>query len=170
MHVDIILLGQILTFVSYSIFWISRFAKDKKHILIIDNCSRVFTILSFICLGSLNGIQNTIFSGIRNYIGQKVTDKWKYKVFVFMLVIMTLMYALSFNGVSTIFIYGCAFMNLIGVILMREQGLRVFGIIGGLIYIGFQLSIQNYIGCICEFIGVTVTFIAFLKNYKRKDL
>lgn len=164
------LIGQILTFISYAIFWISRFGKNKKNILIIDNCSRVFTIMSFVCLGSLNGIQNTIFSGIRNFIGQKVTDKYRYKVYIVMVTILTCMYAISFNGFSTVLLYMCAFFNLIGVILLKEQGLRMCGMIGGIIYIGFQIAINNYVGAVCEFVGVVVTLVAYMKCMKNVNI
>lgn len=158
------LVGQILTFVSYFIYWLSRFRKTKRSILLVDNLSRLFTIASFICLGSLNGIQNTIYSGVRNIVGQRVTEKSKYKAFVIMLIISILIYALSFNGWSTVIIFACALCNLYGVILCDEQGIRKWGIVGGFIYIGFQFLIANYIGCICEFIGIIVTYISYKKN------
>ena len=41
-------LGQVLTFISYLVFWISRFVKNKNDILILDNASRIFAIIAFL--------------------------------------------------------------------------------------------------------------------------
>ena len=46
------IVGQILTFISYLVFWISRFIKNKHKILLWDNVSRIFAIISFIFLGA----------------------------------------------------------------------------------------------------------------------
>lgn len=67
--------GQILTLISYLIFWYSRFKKDKKNILLLDNVSRIFAIVAFIFLGTYDGIKNTVFVILRNFLGQ-ITDNF----------------------------------------------------------------------------------------------
>ena len=49
------IIGQILTFISYLVFWISRFLKEKNKILALDNISRIFAIIAFIFLGTYDG-------------------------------------------------------------------------------------------------------------------
>lgn len=70
------ILGQLLTLVSYLIFWISRFLKSKNNILLLDNISRLFAIIAFIFLGTYDGIKNTLYVILRNVLGQ-VTNKKK---------------------------------------------------------------------------------------------
>lgn len=64
------ILGQLLTLVSYLIFWISRFLKSKNNILLLDNISRLFAIIAFIFLGTYDGIKNTLYVILRNVLGQ----------------------------------------------------------------------------------------------------
>ena len=71
------IIGQILTLISYLIFWISRFFSKKKEILIGDNISRVFAMVAFLFLGTYDGIKNTIYVIIRNILGQVTEEKSK---------------------------------------------------------------------------------------------
>lgn len=64
------ILGQLLTLVSYLIFWISRFLKSKNNILLLYNISRLFAIIAFIFLGTYDGIKNTLYVILRNVLGQ----------------------------------------------------------------------------------------------------
>ena len=56
-----LILGQLLTLISYLIFWISRFMKNKNSILFLDNISRVFAIIAFLFLKTYDGIKNTLY-------------------------------------------------------------------------------------------------------------
>lgn len=163
-------IGQLLTLLSYIIFWVSRFFKSKNSILILDSASRIFTIASFLCLGSMNGIQNTLFVLVRNYCGQKVNSKStnvKRVTFVVLLMALSIMYTIFFEGVSTVILYICAILNLIGVILCEEQGLRLFGLGGSLFYAIFLFMIGNTVGFICEVICAVVLISSYL-IYRNK--
>lgn len=164
-------LGQLLTLLSYIIFWVSRFFKDKNKILAFDNTSRIAAIISFICLGSVNGIQNTLFVLVRNYCGQKVnkkSDNTKRVTFIILLMSLCIMYAIFFDGVSTVILFICAVLNLIGVILCDEQGMRLFGLSGSLFYAIFLYLINNNVGFICEIICSFVLMSSYLV-YKNKE-
>lgn len=163
------ILGQILTLISYLIFWYSRFEKNKKNILLLDNISRIFAIVAFVFLGTYDGIKNTIYVILRNILGQ-ITDKKgnKYKIitFLLMLSILVLMYIFNFNGISTICIAICGIVNLYGTIMCNEQGIRIFGMIGSGFYTAFMLITGNIIGTICEVICFIVMLISYLKYRK----
>ena len=164
--------GQILTLISYLIFWYSRFKKDKKNILLLDNVSRIFAIVAFIFLGTYDGIKNTVFVILRNFLGQ-ITDKKKtlYKIttFLLMLSILIIMYVANFNGISTICIAICGIANLYGTIMCNAQGIRIFGMIGSGFYTTFMILTGNTIGIICEIICFTVMLISFLKYRKIQN-
>lgn len=164
-------IGQILTFISYLIFWYSRFKKEKKNMLLYDNISRVVTIVAFFFLKTYDGIKNTIYVIIRNIISDKLKDKEyseKKTTFIIMLVILILLYIYGFNGISTIFIIICGIFNLYGTIMKDEQGIRIYGMIGSVFYTLFMFSTNNYIGVICEVISFISMLLSYFKYKKRK--
>ena len=166
------IIGQILTLISYLIFWISRFFKKKKEILIGDNISRVFAIVAFLFLGTFDGIKNTLYVILRNIlgdIGDKKNKKYKILTFLIMLCILLIMYSFNYNGISTICVAICGIFNLYGTIMCNEQGIRFFGMIGSFFYMLFLFLTLNYVGTICEIICFIVMLISFFKYRNNKQ-
>lgn len=171
MNTAFFIIGQVLTLVSYVVFWMSRFKKNKKNILIWDNVSRFFAIISFIFLGTYDGIKNTLYVVLRNIVGQVTHNKsqnYKTKMFIIMLIILISMYCFNFRGISTMFIAICGIINLYGVIITDEQGIRKFGMLGSLFYMAFLASTQNITGVICEIICFFVMLTSYVKYKKVK--
>lgn len=167
-----IIAGQILTFISYLFFWISRFIKRKHQILFWDNISRVIAILAFVFLGTYDGIKNTLFVILRNLLGQFTNKKKKqYKLITLfaLFILLILIYGLDFHGLSTICIAICGLLNLFAVIMLNEQGMRLFGMIGSVFYMGFMFFSGNITGFICELIGFCVMTASFIKYGKKGD-
>lgn len=165
-----IIIGQFLTFLSYFAFWISRFKKNKENILLWDNISRVIAIAGFLFLGTFDGIKNTLFVFLRNYFGKvtiKKKTKYKLTTFFLLLLILIVMYALNYQGISTLFIAICGVINLYGVIMCNEQGIRVFGMIGSLFYTGFMIFTGNITGVICELFSFMVMLCSYIKYSKK---
>ena len=71
------IVGQVLTLINYLVFLISWFIKNKYKILLWDNISRFFAIVSFIFLGTYDGIKNTLYVILRNILGQYTNKKKK---------------------------------------------------------------------------------------------
>ena len=168
-----IIIGQLLTALSYIFFWISRFKKNKKNMLLWDNFSRLTAIISFIFLGTYDGVKNTLYATLRNILGQ-VTDNRKktYRIVTFcaMLLLLILMYIFDFHGISTICIALCGIFNLYGVIMCKEQGIRIFGMIGSVFYALFMIFTKNIIGVICEVICFFVVLASYIKYKKEKEI
>ena len=163
--------GQILTFISYLIFWVTRYLKTKKSMLLGDNISRFFAIAAFICLGTYDGIKNTLFVIVRNIVGDKIAEKSKKTrliAFMIMLFTLALLYTPNIFGVSTMCVFICGLFNLYGVIMCEEQGIRLFGLLGGGFYAMFLLFTGNYIGFICELICIIVLITSYCKYRKKK--
>lgn len=163
--------GQILTLISYLIFWFSRFCKKKNDILLFDNISRCIAILSFIFLQTYDGIKNTIYVIFRNFFGQLTNKKSKtIKVFtlIMLLILLVLMYTFNYQGISTICIAICGILNLYGIIMCNEQGIRIAGMLGSLFYSGFMFFTGNITGTICEIICFFVMLISYIK-YKKNN-
>lgn len=93
--------GEILTLISYLVYWKSRFIKSKNNILILDKISRIFAIIAFAFLGTYDGIKNTMYVILRNSLG-KVTNKksinTKIITFIAMLMLLIIIYSFNFNG------------------------------------------------------------------------
>lgn len=166
------IVGQILTFISYLIFWISRFIKSKHKILLWDNISRVFAIISFIFLGTYDGIKNTLYVILRNVLGQftnKKKKKYKLSALSITFILLIFIYSFDFQGISTICIAICGILNLYGVIMCNEQGIRLFGMIGSIFYMGFMVFTGNIVGFLCEIICFFVMLVSYIK-YKNKGV
>lgn len=135
-----------------------------------DNISRIVAIISFIFLGTYDGIKNTLYVILRNILGQ-VTDKKlkRYKIItlILMLALLILMYAIDFHGISTICIALCGIFNLYGVIMCKEQGIRIFGMMGSGFYALFMVFTGNITGVICEIICFFVMLVSYIK-YRNK--
>lgn len=168
------IVGQILTLISYIVFWISRFIKNKHGILLWDNISRIFAIMGFLFLGTYDGIKNTLYVILRNVLGQctnKKQKKYKLIALFIMLILLVLIYSLDYHGISTICIALCGMLNLYGVIMCNEQGIRLFGMIGSVFYMGFMIFTGNMVGFLCETICFFVMLASYIKyRNKRADL
>ena len=163
-------LGQLLILISYLIFWISRFMKEKNSILILDNISRIFAIIAFLFLKTYDGIKNTVYVILRNLLGQFTNVKSKKSksiVFYTMLLVLILIYSFDFNGISTICIAICGIVNLYGVIMCNEQGIRICGMLGSFFYMAFMFFTYNITGLVCEIICFLVMFVSYFK-YNEK--
>ena len=166
-----LILGQLLTLISYLIFWISRFMKNKNSILFLDNISRVFAIIAFLFLKTYDGIKNTLYVILRNLLGNFTNSKSKKSkgiAFYIMLLTLILLYSFDFNGISTICIAICGILNLYGVIMCNEQGIRIFGMLGSFFYMSFMFFTYNITGFVCEIICFIVMLTSYLKYNKTK--
>ena len=170
MVLNFFVIGQVLTFISYLVFWISRFFKIKKNMLLWDTISRLVAILAFFFLGTFDGVKNTVFVIIRNYVGKTIDNKnKKVKILAFLALLftLTLLYCYNFNNLATIAIALCGIFNLYGTIMCDEQGIRLYGMIGSIFYMAFMVLTENYVGFVCEMICFLMIFLSYLK-YKNK--
>ena len=164
------IVGQAFTFTSYLIFWYSSFKKEKKNMLLYDNISRLFAIISFVILKTYAGIKNTIYVVARNIVGNRVKNK-KIKIkllsFFVMLIILLSMYLFDYKDASIICIALCGIFNLYGVIMCDEQGMRLFRMIGSVFYTLFMFISGNITGGICEIICFIVILLSYIKYAKK---
>lgn len=164
------LVAQIIIGLNYLVFWISRFAKEKKNIIILDSIAKLLTIFGFLLMHKYNGIENAVFSGIRNTIAGVVIKKnLKVRILVFIIffTIMTSVFLLDFQGIATICVLITATLNAFGTILLKPQGIRLMSVIGSAFYAGFQLFSHVYFGVFCELITFIVSLVSFLKYRKE---
>lgn len=164
------LIGQILTVISYLVYYISRFLKEKSNIILLGNISKIFTILSFIFLKSYDGIVSTIYSLVRDVCGRLLIKRdliYKQLSFIVLTIVLVIISSFNFNGLSTLCVDTTMLLNTFGVLFLKPQGMRVMTMIGSLFYSAFQFSIGNIAGFICELGTLTVNFVSYMK-YRKK--
>lgn len=158
--------------INYIVFWTSRFAKEKKNILILDSISKILTIIGFILLGKYNGIENAVFSGIRNAgAGAVIKKDIKVRAIVFILffALMATVFLLDFQGIATLCVLITATLNALGAILLKPQGIRLMSVIGSAFYAGFQLFSHVYFGVVCELITFVVSLASYIKYSEKYE-
>ena len=62
--------------------------------------------------------------------------------------------------------YVCAVINALGIIVLKEQGQRITGAIGGTFYFLFQIAITNWVGAICE-LGTIISQLTSWFKYRK---
>lgn len=166
-----IIVGQIFTTISYLIYYISRFRKKKKDILIMDNISKFFTVLSFVFLKSYDGVSATVYTYIRNKVHNMVVGNKKRVIYAFWLLLFALiiMLGIKFNGIGTVCVFITMIANLIGVMFLNSQGMRVCTMCGSIFYVIFQITIQNYAGAIGESLTFVVNGVSFSLYFKKGE-
>lgn len=60
----------------------------------------------------------------------------------------------------------CGILNLYGVLMCNEQGIRIFGMLGSVFYMAFMIYTNNIVGSICELICFFVMIVSYIK-YKN---
>ena len=163
------IIGQILTAISYIVYYISRFKKDKKDMLLWDNISVFFTLLSFVFLKSYEGASGTLYSYVRNKVQSLVKGNKKNERIGFwvLLIVLLVILGVHFNGLFTLFLFLTNLFNLVGVMFFNPQGIRLCGVIASVCYLSFQIILNNYVGIICEIITMVVTLLSFVIYLKK---
>lgn len=168
----LVIIGQLLTAISYIIYWVSRYFKTKKSMLVADNISRVVAIIAFICLDCINAIQSTIICIIRNYLGTKVIKSSKVIKLITclgLLLVSGVLFIISFRGIETILVAICSSVNIYGVIMLKEQNMRLASLCGSGFYASYLFVTGNYTGFICEIVTAFVVLTSWIK-YNRKEV
>ena len=161
--------AQGLVTIGYLIFFISRFRKNKKSILMTDNISRICFIVGYFLFNSINSVEHTIYGMARNIIGQAlITSKRFYKIlgFLIMLIILCIIYSLSFNGVSTIMFMLSGLINLFAIVFATEQGIRLGTVIAAICNIIAFLIIGSHASVVGELLCGIAGILSFIKENK----
>lgn len=162
-------LSQAFIIVEYSVFLVSRYQKDKKNILIADNLSQISFILGYLFLRSANSVEHTIYGILRNIVGQKLlnsTRKTKIMYFIVMLILLCVMYGVTFSGCSTILFVISGIINLFAVIFLSEQGIRMGTALAALCNITAFLMLESYASILGEITCGMIGLMSFRKNYQ----
>lgn len=164
------IIAQVLTVLSYVIFWASRYLKTKRQILVVDYISRFLGIIGYLIIFNFDGVKSEILALCRGFVAYGVIKKSK-KVRIIISIIVSLIsimiYMLGYTGIPTICTCVTSCINIYGNFVCDEQGMRICTLIGAFFYLSFEILTKMYGGAVCELIGIIVIFISYLK-YRTK--
>ena len=166
------ILSQCFIMIGYLIFFVSRFSKNKKSILIKDNLSRSCFIIGYAFLRSINGIEHTVYGIIRNVVGQSLNEKKKkYKIigFITMLILLCVMYGVSFNNTSTLLLILSGIINLTAIMFYQAQGIRLGTVLASICNVIAFVIIESYISVIGEVLCGIMGVISYIKEKLKTD-
>lgn len=161
-------LSQLFIIIGYVIFFISRFRKDKKNILVTDNISRVLFIIGYSLLHSINSVEHTIYGIIRNIVGWKFVKKSRsVKIigFIIMTILLCIMYGITFHGFSTIMFIISGLINSFAVIFLKGQGIRMGTTLAAICNIIAFIIVESYASILGEALCGIIGLMSFRKNY-----
>ena len=164
------LISQGFILVGYCIFIFSRVCKNKDKILLTDNISRATLLIGYILFGSINGIENAVYSILRNIIGKMLEQKSKtFQMieFVVMSILLIVMYSLSFDGVPTVMFILFGLINLFAVVFLNAQGIRLGTVLATICAMIAYLLIGSYASVAGEVLCGFVATASYLKGRKR---
>ena len=163
----VIFLGYFFTVLNYACYCISRYAKTKQMMLLLDLAAKIFTILGLYCLGSLSGAYIfcvTFFLLIIANIKEKKQKKWLPLYLLFQGLYLAILIC-AFEGISSILVFTTSSITLWCIWWLPPQRMRLIGGWNSVLYLLYQISIKNWAGLI-ELAVIYCNFAAYLK-YKK---
>lgn len=169
------ILGNILTLISYIVYWLASFFKSKKTIMWVRLISYIIAVPAYIVLQSKSGALNMLFTIIRYLLGILLIDKLtKKSAKVSYILAFSLIYLssgiFSFEGFGTIFLI---ISNIIGVVALAvgsAQFLRVLSIIGSVLFLVYLGTIHNFTGILCELVTLISSIVTFMLYRKKAKI
>ncbi len=167
-------IGYIFTVLSYLVFFISRFCKEKKNLLFLDILSKVLIMISLFFLNSITGMFIMGFLIIILILAKiKETHQFnKYltiSLFIFFCIVYLINMILTFEGILSILVTIVAYIVLISIWWCNPQQIRLLGLVDCIFYLFYQLSIRNYAGLleIFSIISNILSYVKYRKNQKE---
>lgn len=163
-------LGYVFCVIGYVFYCMSRYGKDKKLMLTLDMCCKIFTIFSFYFLGSLSGAYSFFigfFVLLLSNIKVRLDKRWYPLYFVFEgLYILILIW--QYAGISSILVFITSSVTLICIWFLPPQKMRAVGIVNSCIYLSYQISIANWAGLL-EILVIISNALSFIKYHSKTD-
>ena len=168
-----VVLGYIFTILSYLIFFISRFCKEKKNLLFLDILSKILIMISLFFLHSTTGMF-TMGLLIIILILAKIKETCNFNKYlsIFLFTLFCIIYLvnmiLTFEGISSILVTIVAYIVLISIWWCNPQQIRILGLFDCIFYFCYQISIKNWAGML-EILSIISNILSFIKYKKTKE-
>lgn len=161
-------LGYGLTILAIVVYAAGLQLKEKWQIIVSQILARIFTVSSLLCFDSATGVWTSVIGfGVLtiSYLREKYKKGFIPFYFIFESIYIYILIN-TFNGISSILVFVSSSLSLMALFWLREQPLRIVGLIKSCIYIVYNLSIKNWAG-ITELI-IIYSYISSYVKYKKK--
>ena len=170
------ILGNILTLISYIVYWLASFFKSKKTIMWVHLVSYTIAVPAYIALNSTSGTLNMLLTIVHYLLGILLIDKLTRKsAKISYILIFSLVYVatgvFSFEGFGTTFLIASNIIGVIALAIGNAQFLRVLNMISSVLFLVYLGTIHNFTGILCELVTLTsfiVTFMLYRKKAKTE--
>ena len=145
---NMIIASYICTALNYVLYCVSRFAKNKKTMLMLDIIAKILTIIGLYLFGSLSGAYSfiiSLFAIILARVKENENRKWPI-LYIILEMLYLIILITKFEGISSVLIFVSSSMTLFSNWFLKPQNMRKVGIMVSVIYLTYQLSIKNYAG------------------------
>lgn len=169
----LLILGNAISLIGTLFYAVGRFKKDKSNLLTYTLLSKIFTVITYIILGTISGAYAFLVH-IPLYIFAKIKEK-KHKKWHALFVIFELCYiaiaVFSFptDGFKAILICLASTITMIGVWYLHPQYMRLLSLPNSVLYVTFYISAANYVGAITEVLLVFMSNLLSYLKYRKED-
>lgn len=158
------MLGYIFTIISYAVYCVGRYCKNKSGMLYTDILSKIIASAGFLYLHSYTAVGNML-GGIAVLCLASLKEKRQRK-WIPIFVTLELMYVAillnTIQGISSVIIFITSTISLYNIWWNNPQKMRILGIVNSIIYTGFQISIKNWAGFL-EIFVISSNISSYLK-------
>lgn len=164
-----ILVANILGIMSFFIYSLSFFIKNKKKIVSKFIICNVLDAIEYYLLDNTLGVVESIVNIFQNII----FIKWNIKVIVAVIYIIKITnYVVNFSGIITVFLIITKITSFIGLCYLSEQGMRLASIFKSIVWAFFDYGVMAYSASVCDVISALIilsSFIMYLKKGGKED-
>lgn len=168
--------SQVVVIVGLIVELTGRAFKNKKHILLFISLASILYILSYVLLQSpLSVIANTI-ALIRTLLYMYYDEyKKSYKWYLYTIVVINVVFVIStiifWNNALDLTLIVSTLILSCGLALKSAHLVRLTLIVNSVIWMVYNLSLQSYMGFVCNAVGFVLTMWAFIYYLKdRKNM
>lgn len=164
-----ILVANIFGIISFFVYSLSFFIKDKKKIVSKFIICNILDALEYYLLENILGVVESIVNIFQNII----FIKWNIKAVVAVIYIIKIAnYIVNFNGIITVFLIATKITSFVGLCYLSEQGMRLANVFKSVVWAFFDYSIMAYSASVCDVISALIivsSFIMYLKKGRKED-
>ena len=169
-----IYLAYSLTAVNYLLYCLSRYMKQKKHMLLLDIIAKIVTTISFLLLDSKTGMFNMLLAAVLlifNYFYETkecITKKHNTIVFIIAVLIYCGILIVTYEGITSILVFITSVISLMSNQFLSPQKMRVTGVFNSIIYLSYQILLKNWAGLL-EVLVIISNSTAWVK-YRKSEI
>lgn len=165
----LIILGYILTVLSYICYCFGRFMKQKTTMLFLELIAKIFTVFSLYCFSSLSGVCIYLLAFVMLVVAnikERLHKKWFFVYLIFQSLYLSVLY-FTYVGISSVLVVMTGTIKLYSVWFLPPQGMRLSASVNSLLHLYYQMTIKNWAGLL-EILPLFSNLLSYKKYKKTK--